>query len=148
MIKINSMSIVFAFLMILVSCVTYRFRTFVRVTQNDYRNGEFRLVLSHSGLETNHESPQPNVLMEGLADGLPFAVEHYPLLPTGINLNRANASLLTLIHGVGPVRAQRITAERKENGFFTCPDDFTDRTGVCVKRYRNWVFAGEPRDKN
>ncbi len=93
-------------------------------------------------LNESAEIPKPKILYEGEYAGIPFAVEHFYLLPKGIDLNRANASLLTMIHGIGPVRAERIVLDRELNGFYTSRDNFYQRAGICVKSYKSWVYVG------
>lgn len=51
-----------------------------------------------------------------------------------LNLNRANATQLEVLPGVGPKMAERILAYRKENGGFKSVDDLDNVRGIGEKR--------------
>lgn len=49
---------------------------------------------------------------------------------TGVDLNRADATQLEVLPGVGPVLAQRIVAYREENGPYATIEDLLDVPGI------------------
>lgn len=79
---------------------------------------------------------RPYPLIQGMEAQIPFSVDFYPLLPRGMNVNRASPTLFTLLNGVGPVKAGRIVEERDRNGNFLNRDDFYRRTGLTWEKMR------------
>jgi len=53
-----------------------------------------------------------------------------------INLNRADATLLETLPGIGPKLAERIISWREENGGFTSPEDITQVSGIGEKLFQ------------
>lgn len=59
-----------------------------------------------------------------------------------INVNTADAELLTELPGVGPSRAQAIIEERETNGNFESADDLTRVSGIgpaTVDQFRDQI---------
>jgi competence protein ComEA len=50
-----------------------------------------------------------------------------------VNINTANAKELTSLKGIGKALAERIIADRKENGPFSTPEDLTRVKGIGKK---------------
>lgn len=56
--------------------------------------------------------------------------------PTGrVNINRADASELETLPGIGPVLAERIVAHREANGPFVTLDDLREVSGIGDKKF-------------
>ncbi len=54
-----------------------------------------------------------------------------------ININRATASELTALPGIGEVRANQIVAHREEHGHFTDPAQIMDVSGIGDSTFNN-----------
>ena len=66
--------------------------------------------------------------------------EHSPSTPDGggkININRASASDLTALPGIGDVRANQIVAHREAHGFFTDLEQIMDVSGIGQTTFNN-----------
>ena len=66
-----------------------------------------------------------------------------------VDLNRAGASELELLPGIGPRRAERIIEWRQERGPFRTLDDVKKATGLSARQLdalRDVVTLGEPED--
>ena len=64
----------------------------------------------------------------------------------GIDINEAGPAELDLLPGIGPMLAERITADRIAQGRFTSVSDLQRVSGVgpvTVERIRPYVVAGE-----
>lgn len=62
-----------------------------------------------------------------------------------IDINRADASALAQLHGVGPARAEAIVAERETNGPFRSVEDLSRVKGLgasVIERNRDRVTTG------
>ncbi len=95
------------------------------------------LVIQTDSFPPAGKSPaRPYPLIQGMEAQIPFSVDFYPLLPRGMNVNRASPTLFTLLNGVGPVKAGRIVEERDRNGNFLNRDDFYRRTGLTREKMR------------
>ncbi|GHE22090.1 ComEA family DNA-binding protein [Halomonas urumqiensis] len=69
------------------------------------------------------------ILLLGLMLGMaPLTVSAQEVAP--INVNTADAELLTELPGVGPSRAEAIIEEREANGLFESADDLTRVSGI------------------
>ena len=69
------------------------------------------------------------------------------LLGLPIPLDRASASILEALPGIGPVRAQAIVAERARGGPFRRVDDLARVAGIgpaTIARLRPYAVAAEP----
>ncbi len=67
------------------------------------------------------------------------------LLGLPIALNRASAEDLTLLRGIGPVRAQAIASDRKRSGEFSSVEDLARVAGIgpaTVARLQGQLFTG------
>jgi competence protein ComEA len=63
-----------------------------------------------------------------------------------IDINRADASELAQLHGIGPARAEAIVAERESNGPFRSVDDLVRVKGLgqsVIERNRDRVTVGD-----
>lgn len=66
-----------------------------------------------------------------------------------IDINEAGPAELDLLPGIGPMLAERITADRRALGRFTSVSDLQRVSGVgpvTVERIRPYVVAGEPHE--
>ena len=66
--------------------------------------------------------------------------ERSPSMPDGggkININRASASDLTALPGIGDVRANQIVAHREAHGFFTDLEQIMDVSGIGQTTFNN-----------
>ena len=66
--------------------------------------------------------------------------ERSPSMPDGggkININRASASDLTALPGIGDVRANQIVAHRENLGFFTDLEQIMDVSGIGQTTFNN-----------
>ncbi len=66
--------------------------------------------------------------------------ERSPSMPDGggkININRASASDLTALPGIGDVRANQIVAHREAHGYFTDLEQIMDVSGIGQTTFNN-----------
>lgn len=54
---------------------------------------------------------------------------------TKVNINKATASELETINGIGPSLAEKIIAYRKENGRFATVEDLKNVSGIGEKKF-------------
>lgn len=54
-----------------------------------------------------------------------------------VNINRATASELTALPGIGDVRANQIVAHREKHGYFTSIDQIMDVSGIGESTFNN-----------
>lgn len=54
-----------------------------------------------------------------------------------ININRATASELTALPGIGDVRARQIVSHREKHGYFTAIDQIMDVSGIGESTFNN-----------
>ncbi|GAG66175.1 unnamed protein product [marine sediment metagenome] len=52
-----------------------------------------------------------------------------------ININTADANMLQILPGIGPVLSERIIEYRNQNGLFGVIDDIKDVSGIAEKKY-------------
>ena len=56
---------------------------------------------------------------------------------TKVNINKATASELETINGVGPALAEKIVAYRNENGRFSSVEDLKNVSGIGEKKFES-----------
>ena len=74
--------------------------------------------------------PSPNAVPGALPDDCSIAPDLAPFYGLAMNINRATERDLTLLPGIGPVLAARITATRGERGGFTDVRQLREVPGV------------------
>lgn len=142
---IEVLTLVFVMLLIL-TVILFNQRVCFISPHHDSRPRLLTIIPDSSPPAAGTPSARPHPLIEGRLNHMEYAVEFYPLLPFGLNVNRASPALLTILNGIGPATAGRITAERERNGLFTSMHDFYQRTGVSREQmapYKGWLHAGD-----
>lgn len=120
----------------LVSVIRYRYRVCYTQIQPEPTPTSLTIVADSNAPHEDKCFAHPYVLLEGNDVQTRFSVDFYPLLPKGLNVNRATQTLFTLLHGVGPVKAVRVVEERDRNGYFCSCEDFFQRTGISREKMR------------
>ena len=72
---------------------------------------------------TKQQHLQPDVLLEGVANGLPVRIVQYHAFRGRINVNTAPQELLELLPGVGKSTAEAMVLVRRRLGGFSTPED-------------------------
>ncbi|MCD4654523.1 helix-hairpin-helix domain-containing protein [bacterium] len=134
---------------ILCGASVYKYMTYTELIikddlVSDNKNIQFSLDSELPAISV--EFPRPVNMIYAENAETEYAIEYYPVLPWGLDINRAGSHLLTIIPGIGPVSAERIVQERNIRGQFTGMDDFFRRTHLKQKNFfgtGNWIYAGE-----
>jgi hypothetical protein len=140
---VDILALVFVTLLIL-TVILFNQRVCFISPHHDSRPQSLTIIPDSSPPAAGTPSARPHPLIEGRLNHMAYAVEFYPLLPFGLNVNRASPPLFTILNGIGPATAGRITAERERSGPFTSLHDFYQRTGISreqLAHYEGWLHA-------
>lgn len=94
---------------------------------------QFIKVVSKKTL--NSSLPVTTPLPSTTTTSITTAVKPVLKKPLIININKAGKDELTKLPGIGPKLADRILEYRKENGFFTKPEDIIKVKGIGLKKF-------------
>jgi len=146
---------IYSIYLLIITCALLSVLSFINMTSKvrlvssavkTHHSGKIQFRIDLDLLHGAKNFPKPVTLIMGVVDSSEFAVDYYPVLPWGLDLNRAGRSLLTIVHGIGPATADRIVMERERNGKFRDMPNFLQRTHLAADIFSNtgnWIYVGE-----